>query len=328
MTAKDITKALTAYYSHARYVVPNIYFFGHGYCETDLLVVTDNNGWVYDVEVKISRADFKADFKKTQKHQILSTATRTATYDTKVLGGEDGQQVLFAPAGTPIACNDRPNRFYFAVPDKLIGPDEVPEYAGLLYVTEHGSVTKVKEAKVLHKKVIEVEAKLCRKFYYAYKDLAFFKEDNGVNKLRNTITRLERENDENDKRVTGMSNRNFLIESLLNDFVKELPVKYTMPITPVYVDRVPRSDNMQPANLYISKKQKRAAHLCFCGCGEYETIQLDAGGYSLNEYNGEVSVSPMLQTYGQCRSKYLINKNNVKIFDYDRKRQPNTGGPT
>jgi len=48
--------------------------------------------------------------------------------------------------------------------------DDVPEYAGLLYVTKDGMVTKVKESQILHKNKLNIEKMLCRKFYFYWKN--------------------------------------------------------------------------------------------------------------------------------------------------------------
>lgn len=70
LTAKDVLDYLKDSYKDAHYFVPNVYFFGHPYCETDALIVR-TNGILVDVEIKVSKADYFADFKKTQKHKIF-----------------------------------------------------------------------------------------------------------------------------------------------------------------------------------------------------------------------------------------------------------------
>lgn len=44
-----------------------------------------------------------------------------------------------------------PNKFFYAVPTGLISKEEVPDYAGLIYVDELGNCTKIKDGKFLHK---------------------------------------------------------------------------------------------------------------------------------------------------------------------------------
>lgn len=166
--AKFIDTALRNYYdSQALYMVSNIYAFGNGYQETDFLVVKTNNKYCYDIEIKVSVSDFKADFKKTVKHDILENGGYKKTHKKSVI--QNGKRKL-VPAGKLIKVDKRPNRFYFAVPEGLISPDDVPDYAGLLYVSKSGKVTKVKEGKLLHKKKLNIEKMLCRKFYFYWLD--------------------------------------------------------------------------------------------------------------------------------------------------------------
>jgi hypothetical protein len=84
-------------------VFPNI-FLGH--FEADILEIT-KAGYSYEYEVKVSRADFKQDVLKRKynilKHDLL----------------KNGSHV---------------NYFSYVVPEGLILIDEVPEFAGLIYV--------------------------------------------------------------------------------------------------------------------------------------------------------------------------------------------------
>ena len=67
-----------------------------------------------------------------------------------------------------LVSNERlPNKFFYAVPAGLIKKEEVPEYAGLLYINEDLSVTKIKDGKFIHKDVLKPE-KLFQKTYNAY----------------------------------------------------------------------------------------------------------------------------------------------------------------
>lgn len=170
MTAKYVDKALRGYFeNNSRYMVSNIYAFDHNYLETDFLVVKDN-GIILDIEIKVSLSDFKADFKK-KKHEILKNGFI-------VLKGmysriENDIRVWYKQGD--IINLERPNRFYFCVPEYLLDKvkDLLPDYAGLFYVTEFGGIRKYKEAKLLHKekRLKEIESVLCRKFYYSYLEL-------------------------------------------------------------------------------------------------------------------------------------------------------------
>lgn len=134
--------------------------------ESDVLKIT-KSGYAYEFEIKISRGDFKNDFKhKKKKHLLLESKDNSAKM---------------------------PNYFYYVVPEGLITEDEVPEYAGLIYV--HATVIsdsrvyyqfqEIKSAPKLHtNKIDEDSLKLIDKFYYNYihwkhkheKDLTEYKE--------------------------------------------------------------------------------------------------------------------------------------------------------
>jgi len=118
-------------------MIPNYYVDGY---EMDMFKVSER-GYVTEYEVKVSRGDFKADFKKApelfEKHKLGSTK------HDRVKTGER-------------LCN----RFYFVVPQGLVKPEEVPEYAGLIYYTKAGRIEwmgdfrLVKNARLLHKRTM------------------------------------------------------------------------------------------------------------------------------------------------------------------------------
>lgn len=161
LTAKNIQKYLSDHFAkNSKYVVPNIYYFHMDiYYESDLLIFKQN-GSIYEIEIKISKQDFLADFKKGNKHLCLEEGSypndkKSVIYRNKIKY-EPRQMV-------PI---DRPNRFYFAVPHGMVKPDELPDYAGLFWITLDGKVTKVKEGKLLKKERFIDFEKLANKFYW------------------------------------------------------------------------------------------------------------------------------------------------------------------
>lgn len=151
MNSEDIKRQLNYCFSNYDYKLYNVYIF---HSESDFFCVS-KSGYVIEVEIKISRSDFKNDFKKTlsdgnNKHQHLKS---TSTY--------------------------KPNKFYFAVPEGLIKKEEVPDYAGLIYIHEKisefsgkktYSFTDVKHPKFLHKENLFKNNKfvlsLMNKFYW------------------------------------------------------------------------------------------------------------------------------------------------------------------
>jgi hypothetical protein len=122
-------------------IVPNSCVFGW---EADVITV-NKTGFISEYEIKVSRSDFKADAKK-ERARILVDPNDTTWFGKTI-------------------THKRPNYFYYAVPEGLITPEEVPDYAGLLYVHKHvkryalyyGTVTEVKAAKRIHRDKIEDE---------------------------------------------------------------------------------------------------------------------------------------------------------------------------
>lgn len=134
--------------SSVKYFTENLKIYNW---ESDTIKFT-NSGYVYEFEIKISKADFKNDFKnKKKKHSIL----------------EDKNS----------ENKDRPNYFYYVVPKDLISEEDVPEYAGLLYVhfttignnVPYSQFIEIKKAPQLHKNKFDFkESNLMDKFYYNY----------------------------------------------------------------------------------------------------------------------------------------------------------------
>lgn len=143
-----------------KYCLKNSFIFRYDW-ESDYFCVNKQD-YSFEVEVKISKADFKNDFKK-DKHKLF------AEKDTKRL---------------------IPNRFYYAVPKGLINESDVPEYAGLITV-EGSHATIVKRAPFIHKKKHDYRKVLCDKFYYKWlqqkKNLQIIEHDLEVanNKIAN-----------------------------------------------------------------------------------------------------------------------------------------------
>lgn len=114
-------------------VVPNSCVFGW---EADVVGVL-RSGFISEFEVKVSRADFKAEARKAHRGLLTNPMQKT----------------FFGERRHP-----RPNYFYYTVPSGLIQPDEVPDHAGLLYVEKevrssalyYGTVKIAKPARRLH----------------------------------------------------------------------------------------------------------------------------------------------------------------------------------
>lgn len=213
MNEKLIQKALFRKFFSHRYKFANVFYFQN---ESDFLSFLPN-GFCYEVEIKISRSDFKADFKK-QKHAIHSENSNGRKYyidktgNTRLMNptwefcrdfpelviaeeyrsyrrnstyNEFDIRLSFIPYSRiefrAVQNESLPNKFFYAVPAGLISKDEVPEYAGLLYINEDLSVTKIKDAKFIHKDVLKPE-KIFNKAYHAYESELWRK----LNNIKNT----------------------------------------------------------------------------------------------------------------------------------------------
>jgi hypothetical protein len=86
--------------------------------ECDLLAIT-KAGYMYEFEIKLTRSDYRADAKKG----ALPLYCRPFRQDTRTKHEQ-------------LADHDRngPVRFWFIVPANLVSVDELPDWAGLLYL--------------------------------------------------------------------------------------------------------------------------------------------------------------------------------------------------
>lgn len=173
------------YIGNCRYKLANAFIFKHDW-ESDFFVQKDN-GYSYEFEVKISRSDFFNDKKKIEKHLILETGK----YQSKgSLGNwnKETRQWEYEEKITEHEHKLRPNKFFYVVPENLVRVEEVPKYAGLMYVPKEGykDIITVKEAPFIHKDKLSFEDVLCKKFYYYWLDMK-----KKVRELENEIEKLK-----------------------------------------------------------------------------------------------------------------------------------------
>jgi hypothetical protein len=134
-TEQSMLKAVHNYFvGDYKYCLKNSYIFRYDW-ESDYFCI-NKEGYSFEIEVKISKADYKNDFKK-DKHQFFK----------------------FNANGRLI-----PNRFYYAVPEGLITEKDLPPYAGLIEV-KNGHATIVKRAPFIHRDKFDFRKILCDKFY-------------------------------------------------------------------------------------------------------------------------------------------------------------------
>ncbi len=203
MNEREIHKVLRACLDN-QFVLANTYIYAW---ECDYFGVS-KKGYSYEIEIKTSKSDFLADFKKVKKHKMLELARAGKEYittkgyfqyiyDRKEFGGsirkdvqgfgeipeESERQFNFRPFCTQVYFKKifTPNRFYYAVPDGLVKKSEVPKYSGLIYIKD-GQLRKVKEAPFLHKNTGRLTAILLHKFHQLSltqrSELTFLKQEN------------------------------------------------------------------------------------------------------------------------------------------------------
>ncbi len=169
-TEKSIQKILRNHFmspNSMKYRIENLKVYSW---ESDSLSIT-KSGYVYECEIKISRTDFFNDKKKERKHQILEGTYIRKPYEKKY--------------------PDKPNYFYYVVPEGLVTVDEVPNFAGLIYITEiYPYVKVIKTApKISDDKIDEDKLELKEKFYYNYINWKYKAEE----EYENTIDNLRKE---------------------------------------------------------------------------------------------------------------------------------------
>jgi len=144
MNERQIQKELKTYfekYGPAKAVINNIYWFES---EADSMVITVANILI-ECEIKRDLQDFRHDFKK-EKHDLMRSL-----YDTSII----------------------PNFFYFVCPEGLIPTNQIPEYAGLIYIMKLKNsigyyAKRIITAPILHKEQIPPKQweKLAMKLYH------------------------------------------------------------------------------------------------------------------------------------------------------------------
>lgn len=125
MTANEVKDVLTKnlFAKGHSPIVTN--YQGAGLDECDVLSIS-KAGLVYEYEIKISRNDFRKEFKdKVFKHQRM--AERTMAKNGPGFTTQRG--FVYEEDWVTTA-----NYYSFCVPDGLIKLEEVPEYAGLYYI--------------------------------------------------------------------------------------------------------------------------------------------------------------------------------------------------
>jgi len=132
MTVNQIEEIVMKHYSQLGHTPITTRFTGMGIGEADVISIT-KAGFISEFEIKCSRNDYLADFRnKGYKHKAMLKRAGVKVYPS----GE----VWYKSA----------NKFWFVVPENLIMLHEIPEYAGLIYISEN-HLSIIKNAPRLHK---------------------------------------------------------------------------------------------------------------------------------------------------------------------------------
>lgn len=118
MTALDIQRRLMVEKYRRSFMLPN--YKPHNWWECDVFELTEA-GFFREYEIKLSRADFKADASKMRRRYDYAN-------DVDVVTNKHGLLADRAVHG--------PSRFWYVCPTDLLTAEEMPEWAGLIYAKE------------------------------------------------------------------------------------------------------------------------------------------------------------------------------------------------
>jgi hypothetical protein len=170
MTSNDITRALAHAFPPLKYTISARCCSALQW-EADFLAVT-KAGYLTEVEIKVSRSDFQAEFKsKAHKHRVLQEGVpKQGQWRHKT--GYDLDWTTVQP--------HRVKHFYFAMPHELATQLEplVPTYCGLVAISTGGrfgalKVKVLRPAPILknHRKLTQEEIhQIMRSNHYRYCD--------------------------------------------------------------------------------------------------------------------------------------------------------------
>jgi len=145
LTSHDIVESLRLKFFSHKYQLNNSFVYEW---ESDFFTITELD-YAFEFEIKVSRGDFKDDFNKKDKHQLLEAVECTENHK-------------------------RPNKFFYATPKNLLSTSMIPSYAGLIEVDPVDRIAHiVKDAPYLHKEksFFHLKDLLLEKFYAKYRDL-------------------------------------------------------------------------------------------------------------------------------------------------------------
>lgn len=181
MNATFIQNRLSVLYGNHQYRLQNSYIFDW---ESDLFSVT-KTGTIYETEIKISRADFKADFLKPKhlffKNNKPGYFQQRKEEESESFDFDSGltEWDIYSGWKRYKKCWQKwhnseesfmPHRFSFACPPGVIQLIDVPKYAGLIWVYEDGKFEVWRQGPILHRRPLMGQIRMMEilrdKFYY------------------------------------------------------------------------------------------------------------------------------------------------------------------
>lgn len=121
MTAIDIQRRLMVEKYRRSFVLPN--YEPKQWFECDVFELTEA-GFFREYEIKLSRADFKADARKCRTNYEPSGRADGSLYESR----HENKHASLAARAT-----HGPTRFWYVCPSDLLTVEEMPEWAGLIY---------------------------------------------------------------------------------------------------------------------------------------------------------------------------------------------------
>lgn len=138
-TEESIVIILRSHFNRGyTYRLNNIFIYGDNW-ESDFFCV-DDEGYAYEFEIKISRSDFKYDFKK-YKHYLFKKPNKSGFL--------------------------MPNKFYYVVPDGMVVAEDIPNYAGLIYIVGN-HLEIIRKAPLIHNVKRDYRRRIASKVYERY----------------------------------------------------------------------------------------------------------------------------------------------------------------
>lgn len=159
VTEYDIQSRIFWRHPSARIIAPN--YTPPGWYECDAYIVTPS-GYAEEYEIKLSRSDFFADSSKEHGFALPRGGHR---YECKGV-----TKHAHLEHGDP----EGPSRFWFVLSRGIVSMDEVPAWAGVVFVEKGvGRLTQERKAPRLHREKVSARtvAHVAKIFCYRYREL-------------------------------------------------------------------------------------------------------------------------------------------------------------